>query len=211
MSTGDITMPKSSTRGIRVDNVTPTFPWRDLLGNIRPDPSGVNAPSLTAFRGGSCRAYAFSAGDKIDCEFHVPHDWAFGTDLFIHAHWFHNGTAISGSNVMTLAYTYAKGHNQAAFSAEKSQAITVSTPDIATIPQWRHRLEEIQLSNSGGSGNYLDTTAIEVDGVIAVNLTQTTIPTISGGTSNEPFVLFVDLHYQSSGIGTKQRAPDFYT
>lgn len=206
-----IVLPKDNAGGIKVDPASPTYSWRDIEGIVRPDPAGADSPTLSAIIGGSCRAYAYAAGDRQDCCFHIPHNWAVGTDLYIHAHWCHNGTAISGNNVMTLAYTYSKGHNQANFATEKSQTITVSTPDIATIPRYRHRVDEIQLSNNGGTGNFLDTAAIEVDGIIVVSFTQTTIPTITGGSPNEPFVLTVDLHYQSTEIGTKNRTPNFYT
>jgi hypothetical protein len=195
--------------GIPIGLNAPSWGWRDQLGVLRPDPGGANSPTLTAVRGGSCRDYAYTANDKMDIEFHIPHDWIGSTDIFIHAHWMHNGTAISGSNVMTLAYTMAKKNG--IFGAEKSQTITVSTPDVATIPQYSHRIDEIQLTDATGTGNYLDRSACEVDALIIVSMTQTTIPTITGGSPNEPFLLHMDLHYQSSNVGTRQRAPDFYT
>ncbi|MHA1221126.1 MAG: hypothetical protein ACTSQB_05280, partial [Candidatus Heimdallarchaeota archaeon] len=189
----------------------PTYPWRDLIGLIRPDPSGANAPATKAFMGGLVRGLAYGTGDKIDMDFHIPHDYAKGTDLYIHVHWGHNGTGISGNNVMTLGYTYASRSNTPAiaFVAEKSDVVTVTT-DITNFPQYCHSVDEIQLTDSGGTGNRLDTDSIEVDGIIKVNFTQTTLPTITGGDS-EPFVFTVDIHYQSTGIGTKAKAPDFYT
>jgi hypothetical protein len=202
---------KASGSGLKVDTSVPTFAWRDLEGIIYPDQQGVNAPTLSAFIGGSVRRYAFSATDKVDCEFHIPHDYAMGTDLYLHVHWAHNGTAISGNFVGTFAYTYAKGHNQANFSTEKSQTVTYNTVDISTTPRYRHRIDEIKLTDGTGSGNYLNVADMEPDGVIGVNYTQTTIPTITGGSPNEPFVFFIDLHYQTSNIGTKQKAPNFYS
>ena len=206
-----ITFNKASAAGgIKVDTATPTWPWADLIGPVIVDAAGANAPTLGAFIGGSVRRWAFSAGDKADCEFHIPHDYLPGSDMYIHVHWAHNGTTISGNFVGTFVYTYAKGHNQAVFGAEKTVSVSYATVNIATTPRYQHRIEETQLSINGGSATLLDSSLIEVDGVIGVNYTQTTIPTITGGTPNEPFVFFIDIHYQSTGIGTKQRAPNFY-
>lgn len=198
-------------KGIKVDTATPTYPWRDLEGMYIPDPGGVNAPSLITYQG-LVREYAYTATDKIDCRFHIPHDYVPGTDLYIHAHWSHIGTAISGNMVMSFAHSYAKGHNQANFSAPKTVAITYATVDIATTPQYRHRIDEVQLSSSGGSATLLDSALIEVDGLLLINLTVTGIPTITGANpNNEPFIHCIDLHYQSTGIGTKNKAPAFYS
>lgn len=204
-------IPKAAGNGFKVDPDSPTWPWRDLIGLIKPDVDKQNSPVLSAFRGGLVREYAYAVNDKIDCEFHIPHDYAPGTDIYIHVHWGHNGTAISGSNVMTLAYTYADRSDNPTtpFGIEKSQTITVS-PNITSHPRWCHSVDEIQLTNSGGSGNMMNTADIEVDGMILVNLTQTTIPTITGGASSDPFIFTVDLHYQSTDIGTKSKIPDFY-
>lgn len=209
---GGLQIPKTSGLGIKVDSTgTPTFPWRDIIGDIVPKTSGPGAPSLAAFRGGSVRSFFYSAGDDGDCVFHIPHDYVPGSDLFIHAHWAHNGTAISGNFVLDLYVTYAKGHNQANFSAEVNPQISVSTPDIATIPQYRHRVDEVQLSAASPSGTQLDSDDIEADGIIVVHFNATTIPTITGGTTNEPAIFTIDLHYQSTNMGTKQKTPDFWT
>lgn len=201
---------KATQRGLQVDFSAPTFPYRDLEGMVLPRETGPGNPSLSVFRGGNVREYAFAANDAIDCRFHVPHDYLAGSDLFLHIHWGHNGTAISGNLVVTGAATYSKGHNQAAFPAEVAPVISVATPNIATIPRWQHRIDEIQFSVAGGSATKLNTTDIEPDGLILLNLRTTTIPSISGGSPNQPYIFMVDLHYQSTGIGTKNKAPNFY-
>ena len=207
---GTVTMPKASGTGIKVDPAVPTWGWRDITGILRPDLAGANAPVLTVFRGGSVRSYAYQALDKMDCEFHIPHDYVPGTDIYIHVHWSHNGTAISGNFVGTCAYTYAKGHNQAVFPAEKTVTITYATVNVATTPQYIHRIDEVVMSSAGGSASLLDNALLEVDGMILLNFTMTTIPTITGG-SNRVFVSHIDVHYQSNNMATKQKAPSFYT
>lgn len=209
--TDDLVLPKTSGVGIKVDTATPTFGWADIIGDVRPKTTGGGSPALETFIGGQTAAYCFLANDVIDFAWHIPHDYVPGTDLYVHIHWAHNGTNISGSFVVDVYSTYAKGHNQANFAAEKNVTITVPTPDLTTVPQYRHRIDEVQLSSNGGSATLLDSSLIEVDGLIICRMKATTIPTITGG-STKPFILFADLHYQTTGVmGTKQKAPSFYT
>lgn len=209
---GGLQLPKTSGLGIKVDSTgTPTFPWFDLIGDISPKTSGAGAPTLAAFRGGNVRSFFYSAGDDGDAIFHVPHDYVPSSDMFLHLHWAHNGTAISGNLVVDFYITYAKGHNQANFAAEVNRTLTVSTPDIATVPQYRHRVDETQITAASPAASQLDSDIIEVDGLILVHFNATTIPTITGGATNEPAFFTLDIHYQSTGVGTKQKSPDFWT
>ncbi len=211
LNTWNLVVPKTSWTGIKVDQSVPTFPWHDIIWNYIPDSQGWDAPTLAVFRWGSCRFFAYSANDRADFTFHIPHDYLPWSDLFVHVHWLHNGTAISWNFAPTIKATYAKGHNQSEFPAEVTLAgTTVSTPNIATIPRYRHRVDEFQLSTAGGTANLLNTTDIEVDGIVSVSIVTTTIPTITGWSPNDVFIATVDVHYQSTNIGTKQKSPNFY-
>jgi hypothetical protein len=178
---------------------------------VVPRASAPNAATLEIYRAGSVREWSFAANDVSDNRFHIPHDYAPGTDLYIHVHWSHNGTAISGSAGFTHRHTYAKGHNQAIFPAEKTITSSQTTASIGTTPQYQHFIVETQLSTPGGSASLLDTNLIEPDGLILMNTAFSTIPTITGGSPNRPFIHFIDIHYQSTGVGTKQKAPNFYS
>ena len=63
---------------------------------------------------------------------------------------------------------------------------------------------ETQLSGSGVG--LLNTSSLEIDGVI---LTRVKLSANNSGV--QPFLLFCDIHYQSTNIGTKNRAPNFYS
>jgi hypothetical protein len=209
-----IILSKAQNSGLKIDESNPAFGWDDITGILFPDLAGADAPTLSAFRGGATRRYAYAANDKMDCEFHIPHDYAMGTDVFIHVHWSHNGTEISGNAVFTLTHTYAKGHNQGAASvypAEKTLTITYNTTNITTTPRYIHRVDEVQLSSAGGSATLMDSAVLEPDGIVAVNFTMTTLPTITGGSPNDVFVFHIDLHYQSTQTATKNKTPDFWT
>lgn len=201
----DIQLPTSSNHGLKTGSA---FGWRDIVGVISNEVA--SAPPITAFRGGALKAYGFSNGSNLNINFHVPHDYVPGTDIFVHVHWGHNGTAISGSLVCTFNTTVAKGFNQVIFPAEVTTTLTVSTPDVATIPRWMHRTDEIQLSAAAPTANQLNTNLLEPDALILMNFTTTTIPTITGGVANVPYVFSVDIHYQSSNMATVNKAPSFY-
>ena len=178
--------------------------WKDLLGEIG-DRSGGVAPNARAYRGGVFQ-YSFNAGEEFFLNFHVPHDWAVGTDLYIHVHWSHI-TAATTSTGPDFIYdvTYSKGHNQADFPAP----IVINHTGTSSVGQYRHIVDEIQLSAASPSASQLDTDDIEVDGVILVNFEVDALPT--GVTVNDFFVHFIDIHYQADVIGTKNKAPNFYT
>src|SRR5574343_483227 len=129
-------------------------------------------------------------------------------DLFFHVHWSHNGTSISGSAVFDFYYTYAKRASMI-FPAEKMITVTVSTPDVATIPQYSHRVDETALTAASATDTLTDRDDIEVDGLIEGTLKLRTAPTIGGG--GYLFVLTADIHYQSTNMATVSKDPDFYT
>ena len=209
-ASGQLVLSKDSDQGIMVDLANPTYCWRDLEGVEAPDLIGATSATLSALNGGLVRENAYTVGDKMDLRFHLPHDMVKGSDFYIHIHWTHNGTAISGNFVGTFTSCYAKGHNQASYSAEKSVTITYNTVNIATTPRLIHRIDEVALSSVGGSATLLNATDFEPDGLILMNFTMTTIPTITGGSPNEPFIQRIDIHYLSHNLGTKQKAPNFY-
>jgi hypothetical protein len=195
--------------GIKVDSLgTPSFGWRDLIGDITPKTTGPGSPTLDTITG-NIRGYRYSAGDDGDIIFHIPHDYVPNTHLYLHPHWCHNGTNISGSFVITVYASYAKGHDQANFSSQITTTITDGSLTIGGCPALRHRIPEIQLSTTGGSASSLNTTLIETDGIVLIHYDVTTVPTITGGVG-EPFLLTFDLHYQSSNLATKNKSPAFH-
>ncbi len=184
--------------------------WKDLVGQVKAEGSGAGWPAHSAFIGTSIDAYFFGVGEQAHFAFHIPHDYAPGTDLYIHSHWSHNGTAISGNMTWAYEVTYAKGHQQEVFSTPINTSTTRNTTNIATTPRYYHVIDEVQLTSTVPSASLIDTALIEVDGLILVHVAPTVIPTITGGSPNEPCLLTVDIHYQANTYGTKNKAPNFY-
>jgi len=159
------------------------------------------------YNGGVSGEYAFTANDLVDFVFHIPHDYVPGTDIYFHIHWSHNGTAISGNAVFDVFHTYAKGHNQANFPAEKLVSVTYTTTDITTTPQYRHRIDEVIVSGATATATLMARGVLEPDGVFKGAMRLNTLPSITGGSL---FVHTMDLHYQSTNMATKQKVPNFY-
>lgn len=200
-----VVIPKASGTGILVDNDSPSFPWHDIIGDVRPKTTGSGTPTITAFKDTQF-GYAFTANDVIDFVYHVPHDYLPNSHIYLHVHHTHNGTNISGTAEWTYYAIY--GSRDGVYSSEATSVITYATVDLATTPQYVQRVTEIQLSTTGGSATTLNTSNIEVDGLIKVRLKLTTAPTVTGGSW---FLDTADIHYQSTGTGTKNRASNFYS
>jgi len=207
----DIVIPKTAGIGIKVDTAAPTFGWADLLAHIVVK-AGPADPTLTVYQG-SYRAYAFSNAvtNEVFLEFHIPHDLVPSSDIFIHGHWSQivvdsgGAAGVPGAAKWSFDVMYAKGHQQAAFSAP----ITTSVTQTAGGTQYIHNIAEVQLSAVSPSATQLDSDDLEPDGIILVRCFRD--PTDAADTLNQaPFLHFVDIHYRSTGVNTKQKAPNFY-
>lgn len=194
--------PAASGIGLKLDTDTPDYGWHDLVGEIHHDLS--NSPSTPAVYVGGIRQYQFDVGNEAVMEYHMPHDYAPGTDMFIHAHWSHNSNIVtSGAVTWQFEIIYAKGHNQAAFSTP----LLVNAAQNASAIRYQHMIAETQASIAGGAGGLVDTDQLEVDGIMIVTVRLLT-NTMDGGA--KPFLHAVDLHYQSTSLPTKNKAPVFY-
>lgn len=204
-------LPKTAGVGIKVDEEFSSFGWRDIIGAVSPKATGLGAPTRAAYAGANVGVYAFALNDVCDFCFHIPHDYVPGTDLYFHVHWSHNGTSTTGDAVFTVYHTYASRSTAGttAFPAEKTNTVTWATTDIATTPQYAHRVDEVAITSAAGSANLTANTLIEVDGLIEATLKLTSIPTLGG--SGKLFIHTCDLHYQSTNMATKSRSPSYYT
>lgn len=206
---GAVTPAAAAATGIKVGAYgSGTYAWHDLHSTIhtnQDDP--LTLPSFVHYQG-TIHARQFAEGDEAYIEFHLPHDYVMGSDIFIHAHWSHNGALVTGGSVTWgFEVSYAKGHQQAAFSAP----ILVSVSQNASTTQYLHMVAETAMTSSTGSGTTLDRDDMEPDAVLMcrVYLDSNDI-TVSGGGVPDPFLHFVDLHYQSTNVGTLNKSPNFF-
>lgn len=203
----NLMVPKDAGKGLKVDSEgTPTFGWQDIHGTPLFNAADPLTPSLVTYRGGINQTQ-FAEGEQLTINFHMPHDYVPGTDLFIHAHWSHISTTLTGGSV-TWAFetTYSKGFDQEVFTVPK----TVSVVQNASTTQYQHMVAETALSVPGGSATQLNTADLEVDGVFITRMYLDSNDLTDSVSVPDPFIHFVDIHYQSSGVATKNRAPNFY-
>lgn len=206
----DIIVPKTSGTGIKIDSAAPGFGFADILGDQFSKNTGATKPLLTAYNG-AINGWLFGVGDEAFISYHIPHDYVAGSEIFLHIHWSHIGTLVTGGDVTFKATSiYSKGHNQAAF--QSTPATGTFTGTASTI-QYQHILSEASYSASTPTGIQIDQDLIEPDGVIELTFeVDANNLTVSSGGVPDIFVHFVDIHYQSTGIiGTKAKVPDFYT
>ena len=197
----------STTGGTKIGTVgVNAYGWRDLTGAITiHDPAGPSAePAFNVYRGG-IRAWQFTVGDEIFIEFHMPHDYVPGSDIHIHVHWSHiYADVTSGGTTWDFECSYAPGHDQGPFTAP----VTAQVVQAASTTQYQHMIAEVQLSAASPSAAQLDSDVLEVDGLILVRI-ELTANNMSA--AHEPFLHMVDIHYQSTNLPTKNKAPNFYT
>jgi len=203
--------PSASNVGIKVDTASPDWAWEDLVGTLFVDESDLaNAAVFTNFIGNiKARQFINEQTDVAYVDFHIPHNYVEGTELYIHVHWSHSNTNVTGGSVTWgIDATYAKGHQQSAFQAP----ITVAISQNANTTQYTHMIAEGPLTTPGGAAGQFDTAIIQTDGVINCRVfLDSNDLTVSSGVKPDPFVHFVDIHYQSRGFGTKNKSPDFFT
>ena len=191
---------------------SPGYGWRDLIGEIVVKGSGLTDPDWNTYRS-NIKQYQFknTGVTEVTINYHIQHDYKPGSDLYLHVHWSQivvdtGGTAgAPGQAKWYFDVSYAKGHQQAAFSAP----ITTSVTQTASSTQYMHNIAEVQLSASSPSASQLDSDNIEVDGVIIVRLYRDPSD-VADTLDQRPFVHYVDMHYQTDRISTKNKAPDFY-
>lgn len=172
------------------------FGWHDITGQATVRGVAAFDPSWAQIGSGPFYAYNFAVGDAIFFVYHVPHDIVPNSNIFFHAHWIPGGTNVQPVK-WQWEYTYAKGFNQAAFDVSGT---TVTAEQAGPGTQWQHMVTETDAVDITGLS--------EPDGIIYAKLTRIT----NGGTENtdDIFLLTADIHYQSTGRATFNKAPNFY-
>jgi hypothetical protein len=195
--TDNLTLPKTSGKGIKIDTAAPTFGWRDILGQIVVKAVGVTDPDWAVYRG-SIYQYAFTNGAHLHeawLSYHIPHDYVPDTDMLIHCHWSQKTVDTGG----------AAGGAADPFIAP----FTVSITQQASTTQYGHLIAEVQFTGASLAAN-----TVRVDGVLLVRIYRDSADA-ADTLNQDPFVHFVDIHYQSTNVGTKQNNPvttgSFYT
>lgn len=189
------------------------YGWRDMLGSPVVRAIGANDPVFAVWKG-TIRKYQFSNAlmNEMWFPYHIDHDYKPNSDIFIHVHWSQavvdtGGPAAAPGDVKwQFEVSYAKGHQQQAFIANINTFV-VQTAD-STV--YEHMIAEVQLSAASPSASQIPTADLEPDGLIEVRMFRD--PADVADTLNQaPFLHYVDIHYQSDRVNTRNKAPNFYT
>ena len=104
--------------------------------------------------------------------------------------------------------SYAKGHGTPGGSASAfNSPKTTSIVQQGSTTQYGHLIAETVITDDGTS--LIDKSLIEPDGLFLIR-TYRDAADASDTLNQTPFVHEIDLHYQSTNIGTKNKSPDFY-
>lgn len=207
-----VVVPNDSGSGLQLGRIydsVAAFGWRDITSDISVRGVVATDPTFTQVGSTAFRFYRFAVDKLVWMNFHIPHDYLPGSPIHFHAHWFVDDSASPASGAVTWqwTYAYAKGFNQEAFdfalanSPQTTASVVTATQD--TGAPFQHMVCETDAVTIPG--------LTEPDGMVCVQLKR-----ISNGTSplNElssaPFLITSDIHYQSTNMATKQKAPDFY-
>jgi hypothetical protein len=175
---------------------TGTYGWNDITSEITVKGSGANNPSWATVRNG-LNAYIFSATVMQEAwvNFHIPHSYTPGTNIFLHTHWVNPGTN-TGVVRWGFEYSFAKGFGQEIFPATTTVYV-----EQAPTGQYYHMVAEI----SAG----ILSTALEVDGILMVRVFRDAANAADTCT-DAVALLTADVHHQTSRWATKNKAPNFY-
>lgn len=196
---GSPVMPKESGVGIKIDPAIPAFGWRDLTAPVDVRGIGVNDPTFAVYTGTTLRAFEFSASTMNESffTFHVPHDWVPNTAIYFHAHW-SNATATpnTGNVVWKFDYSFAKGFGQEAFPVVQTVQVIAASPSTRYI----HNVSETAA---------VSIPLMEVDGLLLVRGYRDAANVLDTCT-DAVFLHTMGIHYQSTNMATKNKAPSFY-
>lgn len=171
--------------------------WNDMLASLSASKAvGVNAPTWATIRDG-IQAWAFSASamNEIWLNFHIIHNYAAGTTLYPHIHWTTAGTN-TGVCRWGFEWTVAKGFNFEAFPATSTFYLEAAASGTA----YKHYITEV------ADGAALPAT--EIDSLLLMRVFRDAA-NVNDTLTDTAFGLFVDLHYQSDGMLTNEKARTF--
>lgn len=173
------------------------YSWKDLLSDATSRSTGPKAPPYNVFRvNGADEVFGYemdTTARVISGQSHMPHDWAVGTKVYLHAHW--AATVASASpTTFRFAWSYARGYGVEAFTLPAGVDVTQAHCNI----QYGHNIAEFSDAQAILPNN------CDVDGLILWSVRATSIPA-----AYNPFIFMVDMHYQSDERGTNERNRQF--
>lgn len=188
----NFTAGESITTGRSRARTTQGGGWKDLLGPFTPRDAGISVPALTVVGASAIRLPLWQLDDIGYYSFHIPHDYAIGTQVYFHTHWLVDSTS-TNTVKWQVTYYYARGYGVDAFSLNGGGTV-ITIEQAPTGTAYAHMVSEsaaITIAN------------LEPDGYLLAELKRIT----NGGTdnTNNLFAWNLDIHYQSIEESTANR------
>lgn len=197
-----ITIDKKWSTDLEIggDILDTTPGWSDLIGDVGGSVKQASPPTWVNYREGIW-AYQFKIGQQIWMNFHVPHSWSPGTNMYPHIHWTCNTLTAQGKRAkFGVEYTVAKrsqGH--------KFGPTTTIYLEDTLHEQYDHMITEVPLVDS------IPGELLEVDALVSMRVFRDTASQDDlGDLVDAPFIFYADLHYQLDRISTPNKEPNFY-
>lgn len=200
----------TSASGVKVGGTTPRLGTADLRGHFTVDISGGNAPAIATFDTG-VELLGYNASDISRWGYHVEHrDVVGGTkSLHLHIKKARGSTVTAGTNLVITAVVKHSYHHfdtqtpRGASPAPITLTYIITPAQLNDIPDGSTGIFQQDAFNSGGTGGLLNSNNLFVDDDICVQLTITTLPTITGGATARIAIPHVDFHRDvNDGSGT---------
>jgi hypothetical protein len=207
-----LTVGSGSTQGIKIDTSAPTYPYQILAGGLGFRTGGGSAPTMAVFRD-SIRLFSFPnhAEHELYSTVDVPRDYAPGTPISLYWTWAQNTVDTGGAGgspgavKWQAAFTYAKSYNQAAFPAE----MVTSAVQTASGTQYQQLVASVVIATSSPGAGQIDSALLEPGGTFLFRIFRD--PADAADTlDHPPFLVQVNIGYQSRVVGTKTDAPPYF-
>lgn len=195
-----ITIPKASGSGIMVDETAPTYPWKAVsISNFvpygTPATLGAGATKPGAY-------YYFSLNDVVWCQMELPSDYITGTDIYFYTNCFFDST----NNGISYSWEYSAAYSKGFARGTMSTPVAVTT--TSKYSQSGRGIVEYNEALISGTG-LIPTANLLPGGFIGCQIKLVTLA--PNGASDEPALVTAGIMYQSSGMGTKSRGPNYFT
>jgi hypothetical protein len=175
--------------------------WEDYTADLSTARPGLtNPPDVVLLQNIPCYAFDPGTNEDVSINFHIKHDFKLGTKIYPHMHWSPGTSTNTGVVRWGFEYTLAKGHQQEVFPA----TTTIYVEQAATGSAHQHMIAEVAEVDA------IDSASLEPDTIIRMRVFRDASH-VNDTFTGDAFGFQVDLHYQRDRVGTKNKAPDFYT
>lgn len=199
---GYLNLKGGSQPDFKIDEDASGGGWIDLIGLPLARGNLVRDPIPVDFIG-QIFVNSFKVYSEVTIPYHIPHEYAPGTDMFIHVHYASvTPNLFTGRYVRWQSeYTYSKGNQNSAFF---SAPIVINVQEEVPVGTLKHRILEIPTAIPASLG-------LEPDGILTIRTRR--LPVQGLGITEYPdslAVLSIDIHMQISKLTTKNRSFPFY-